>query len=42
MKFMKFNLFKYLQKIKNVECMNVNEDANNIVIDETKYTEIVF
>ena len=40
MKYMKFNLFKYLQK--NVECMNVNEDANNIVIDETKYTEILF
>ena len=40
MKYMKLNLFKYLQK--NVECMNVNEDANNIVIDETKYTEILF
>ena len=39
---MKYMNSIYLDIYKNVDCMNVNEDANNIVIDETKHTEIVF
>ena len=38
---MKYMNSIYLDIYKNVECMNVNEDSNNSVIDETKYTEIL-